>query len=524
MTLRLPRAVAIPLAVHGAFFTLVIFGFLPREAVLYETIALILWAAWTNPRNSVVFFAASIPLFIAVPLTADFDNFNQWRVLALVIAVRWFLQTQSWRSVWSAIRAWIARPLAQPIASALVILAILSVVSIIPAQNDAAAIRRIVYFVNAFLVPWVAFFLARTDRPWRRTLMAGVSWSAVIIVVAAFVQLASTYMMDIYAFMRVWGEQIQFRQFGAFWSYIVVDLGNTWFAYYGAQLSLRVFSLFPDSHSFPLYLILALGPLIALSLAPITQRARDGASMRQLLRTRATLAVAWVPFALLAMILSGTRGIWAASLGLVVVLIAAGFRMRLIGVVPWRRRIWQYLGWIMVTYVLLFAVAWPIFVSPQFLLSKGDWGILGNRFRSIIDFGETSNSQRIAIWSSTVQSIAEHPIIGIGIGNFPTVLRQDVILAKAGSSAHNVWLHVAAELGVFALVAFAVLWIAALRSAWHLLMSGEGDEAVLGGWLVLAIPWAAAYLLTDAALFDERALLMFGIIIALVRAADPRTT
>ena len=41
-----------------------------------------------------------------------------------------------------------------------------------------------------------------------------------------FVQLGSTYLMDIYQFMGFWAGKVQFNQFGAGWSYIVYNLGQ----------------------------------------------------------------------------------------------------------------------------------------------------------------------------------------------------------------------------------------------------------------------------------------------------------
>ena len=111
----------------------------------------------------------------------------------------------------------------------------------------------------------------------------------------------------------------------------------------------------------------------------------------------------------------------------------------------------------MLVFFLLFAVAYPIFVSPQFLLSKGDWSLFGERIKSIIDFGETSNSQRIEIWKASLESIKNRPLLGVGIGNFPVVLNQNIFLARAGSSAHNIYLHIASEMGILTLV--TVIWL-----------------------------------------------------------------
>lgn len=506
---------------HLVLFTLVVTGILPRTVVPFWTIALLIWAAAVPPAVSVPFFVTAIPTFVAIPITADFDNFNMWRPLALVIFLRWFLATWSWRTLLSSVHSFLRRPWHMPVAAALTLIALAAALSLTQAADLAAGIRRIIFFANAALVPVVTAALVRRDAAWRPVLLRAIALSAVLVTVVAFIQLASTYLMDVYAFMRIWGEGIQLRQYGALWSHIAVWMGNTWLAYYGPQLSLRVFSLFPDSHSFPVYLLLALGGVAAGAFRPITDRLAAGArTLRELARTRASLSVLWLVAGLLAVILSGTRGIWAASVGLPAVVGVIAWWLSRTGAAPARRLLWRYLGAFLAVYYLLFGIAWPVFVSPQFLLSKGDWNLLGNRVRSIVDFGETSNSARLEIWSATLRSIADRPLLGVGVGNFPTVLDQHIILAKAGSSAHNLWLHVAAEIGLAGLAAFLWIWYAAYRSAVRIFASASAHTAVYAGWILLALPWVAAYLLTDAALLDERALLLFGITVAFLRGAD----
>jgi O-antigen ligase len=511
----------IAVCMHLLLFFVVITGIVPREIVPWWAAVICLWAVIVPPQTSVLFFTALIPTFVAIPITTDFDNFNTWRIVAVIIFLRWFFSTQSWQSIRSAASSWIHSPRAYPMTTTLICLCILALASATQALDTKLAFLRIIYFANAVLVPVVAFTLARTIPSWRLRLIQALCWSALLVTAVALIQLASTYVMDVYAFMRLWGEGIQLRQFGTQWSSIAVTMGNTWLAYYGPQLSLRVFSLFTDSHSFPIYLLLAMSGIVAIAFRPIAQQAATGrATLKKLLHTRAKLMVIWAVLALLAIILSGTRGIWAASIGLPLVggIGIWWFRSHTTAA---RRLWWKYLLVFTASYYLLFAIAWPIFISPQFLLSKGDWALLGNRVRSIVDFGETSNAQRLEIWRATLISIGDHPFLGVGIGNFPTVLHQHVTLARAGSSAHNVWLHVAAEMGVPALMFWIGVWLLILQSAVRVFARDpDWTIATWAGWLLIVIPWIGAYLLTDAAIFDERALLMFGIIGAAIRASD----
>lgn len=514
---------------HCVLFVLVVTGILPRSIVPFWTLALIAYILAAREPDGAVFFVRTIPLFIAIPISESFDSLNMWRVVVLALFAKWFLTADILpraRALWHGLlhmpRQFIRT---QSVLVGLGGLALLAGLSLTKAADLTAGITRIIYFVNLSLIGIILYDLLMRRQLGARQLISAIALPTMIAVAVGYLQLAATYVMDIYQFMQIWGEGIQLRQFGTLWSTIAVWMGNTWFAYYGPQLSLRVFSLFPDSHSFPTFLLLGLP---ALMVAGIRNIAADGAllnSLKRMYRTRAKLAIVWVPALFLIAILSGTRGIWAASIGVLPLAVILAWLMRRKGAAAPRRNLFKYGATYFVAFFLLFAVAYPIFVSPQFLLSKGDWGLLADRIRSIIDFGETSNSQRIEIWRQTLDSIGRHPLLGVGIGNFPTVLDQRVFLARAGSTAHNIYLHVAAEMGLGALI--LTLWFMwkIFAGAYRMLVrTGDPFLAVYAGSAVLTIPWVYAYLLTDAALFDERAFLLFAVTAALILATQNEST
>ena len=197
-------------------------------------------------------------------------------------------------------------------------------------------------------------------------------------------------------------------------------------------------------------------------------------------------------FVYLAIILSGTRGIWLASVPVfVLAMILRKFSFK--NLIP---------------FFLLFIVAWPIFTSPQFLLAHG--GLFRNRVKSIFDWRETSNKARIEIWKASLTSIKHHPVLGVGIGNFPVVLAERLELSDAGSSAHNLYLHVTAEMGIFALIVLLwFLWLV-LKKLYDL------QVTIYFSSMLLFLPWVLAYVMTDVALFDERAFLITATVFAII--------
>ena len=249
------------------YFTFFIFGLVPRGSILIVAAALMLWLMRTSIEEGVLFFIQSIPLFVALPLTTSYDNLNLWRPLALLLLIKYLIETPTLTVLVRSLRSLLTRPLEWLTQHAtsrhLIILALLGCASLIGAAHIREGILRILYFTNLLFVPVIVWRLLSTQRLTAERALRSISISAYVVIVFGFVQLASTYIVDVYQFMRLWGENIQLRQFGAQWSHIAVWVGNTWLAYYGDQLSLRVFSLFPDSHSFPTYVLLSIPAILS---------------------------------------------------------------------------------------------------------------------------------------------------------------------------------------------------------------------------------------------------------------------
>lgn len=480
-------------------FCLIVTGVLPRAIVPYFSIALMVYVLFASLEDATVFFVRSIPFFLAIPLTTTFDNFNTWRILTGIIFLKWLYKE------WPNYRKYLSIPL--------LLLLLTAVLSIVPAPDKMLAIKRIIYFVNLSLIGVVIYFLAQKDEFVKR-LIKNITIPVIAVTVVGFIQLGSTYLMDIYQFMGFWAGKVQFNQFGADWSYIAYNLGNTWYAYYGEQISLRMFSLFPDSHSFPQFILLGLPAIFAVALHKF-----EGVNLglKKLYRTRTSLIIVWVPIIFLASILSGTRGIWAASLGVIVwgfILIGIFKKM---GIQENRKIVFKYILSYLVLFFLLFSVAMPLTASPQFQLYKMDSGMLTKRVGSIINFGETSNKERIRIWKLSWESIKKHPLLGVGIGNYPVVLNQDLELSKAGSSAHNIYLHIASEMGILSLIfALWFLFVLLYKTYKNFTDSKDWRIMVYNGSALIFIPWVLIYSLTDVALFDERAFLFFVTTTALI--------
>src|SRR3989338_3197120 len=122
-------------------FGLIITGVLPRAVVPYLAGALAIYVLLSSLEDATFFFVRSIPFFLAIPITATFDNFNTCRILSTIIFLKW---------VWPKIRNpkseilnkfKIKNSKTSLILAGLLLFAILSVV---PAQDKILAIRRVI--------------------------------------------------------------------------------------------------------------------------------------------------------------------------------------------------------------------------------------------------------------------------------------------------------------------------------------------------------------------------------------------
>ncbi|MBI2057752.1 MAG: O-antigen ligase family protein [Candidatus Yanofskybacteria bacterium] len=501
---------------------LVAFGIIPRSTILGLALLIGFFVLWTDLETATSFFVRSIPIFVAIPFTSYFDSFNIWRIASGLIFLKWFFAEEKLLQI---------KTFSKKVASninfqeyqlsffALVIL-VFSLFSLIVAGDFISGVKRVIYFINLSLVGFVIYDLVLKKPEIVKDLLKSVLLSGVIVAIAAVMQIVSVYLISIYEFMDFWAGSVQMGFYGSAWSQTAQE-ANTWFAYFGPQLSLRVFSTLPDSHSFPIFMLLTVPALLAFSLTKIFKT--DYSSFKVLLKRRASLLILLLPAFFLLTILSGTRGIWLAVLGPVIIL---PFLLRITKNI-FDKNILKYISSLFIIFVLLFMVAYPIFASDQFGLNKYSSEILTKRLRSILDLEETSNNGRIAIWKASINSIIKKPLLGVGIGNFPVVLSQEIEYAKAGSSAHNLYLTIAAEIGILGLLAALGIFFLILKRGLAVFWD-EKDmfNKIYSASFVLYTVWVLFYSLTDAALFDERAFLIFAVnsavILGLKKASNQR--
>ncbi len=231
-----------------------------------------------------------------------------------------------------------------------------------------------------------AFFITRSAA--RRENIQKIAWNVLyggsIVIIVGMLQLASAYIMTVDNFSEFWALQADKTLYGTAWANIAIN-ANTWFAYYNGTIHLRMFSSFPDTHSFPLYL------LMGLCFALFLLREEKG-------RGKTLFLFLYISISLAETALSGTRGIWASAL----------FPFIFLCFISWKKYLVPRLAFAPFAVFLIFLLlSGFIFNSTQFRLagSLSERSVLVERIKSIADTGEESNRGRIFIWKETARSI-----------------------------------------------------------------------------------------------------------------------
>jgi len=122
---------------------------------------------------------------------------------------------------------------------------------------------------------------------------------------------------------------------------------------------------------------------------------------------------------------------------------------------------------------------------------------------------------RMDVMKATLVLIRDHPWFGVGLGQFQHALADTDVARRAAyatAHAHNMYLHVAAEMGIPALLAFLWLWWTVLRSLVQGLASDDRLDLVRLGLLGSVVAFMARGL-TDNFLGGLATSLRFNVVL-----------
>lgn len=85
----------------------------------------------------------------------------------------------------------------------------------------------------------------------------------------------------------------------------------------------------------------------------------------------------------------------------------------------------------------------------------------GARFSSIFSPSDGSNQERLRLWEEAVDHISDRPLLGVGIGNYPLLIKPGISYREP-LYVHNLYLDIAVEIGLVGLGLFLGLFLIAI--------------------------------------------------------------
>ncbi|MFH0907055.1 MAG: O-antigen ligase family protein [bacterium] len=505
---------------------LMVLNIIPRDFGLFLTGLLIFYFIFSPLVDSLWIFIASIPLFIALPISQDFDSMANWRILLSVLfLVMIFRQGISIKSIRDFIEKYRFKKnlnFCQIECLSCIFLAI-GGLSLFVASDFIIGFKKLLFLINIFLLYIIIKKLIAKNKKVVFTIINASKTAIGLVLVVGFIQLLSTFFVSLHLFWKFWARYVISVFYGNDLSQLL-SYSNTWFSYHSYQPStLRIFSIFPDSHSFAFFCILSLSFFLTIIFW------RPKISKKKLFVFYFLLSAC-----LLNIIFSGSRGSWVSAfcsliLFLFIILFFYSPTIRSFTdffIPKYPKKYWKQIQLILgciIIFFLLFPISSSVLLfSQRAQFDKFDPNnfSLFERARSIIDFSEKSVKSRLQIWQKTGESIIRNPVLGVGIGNYPKVLNEDISSVKRGASAHNLYLDVASEMGIFALlVLLAIFWLI-FKDAWYIFTKVKPSFLqVWSGFFILALFWILGYSLFDVVLLNDKVLLFFIVNLGILYAA-----
>ncbi|MGI6092088.1 MAG: polymerase [Veillonellaceae bacterium] len=164
-------------------------------------------------------------------------------------------------------------------------------------------------------------------------------------------------------------------------------------------------------------------------------------------------------------------------------------------------------------------IFWLLLLLP--LLGLFGHDVLLERLMSIFNPTDTSSTLRIALWESTVAMIMDKPFFGIGWGAYWMVYPEYDFFINDSSTkivhAHNMYLNIAAEIGIPGLMVFLGIIYSHLKTAVNLI-SYSANRFTAGLMLGIAAALIALAVngLTDYILFNIQMSMLFWLLNAII--------
>lgn len=513
-------------------------GIVPTEFSYVFLAVLVAGILTLSDLEALQLYVLSIPVFVVFPASFLSDAMSVWRVALLVLAGKVIEKrfhplsvltekdldfADKKKKLADSVRVFVGEARSSNYYSLVlpvVLFGAASLLSLLFAQSLGAGIKKMIFLGNIFLLFGIAWFSIKSKDDAMKVLKS-VFASAIFILLVGYLQLVLTFLMTLSDFWGAWDDYVINAFYGEK-TMVLLSYSNTWFSYYGSDeipATLRMFSVMQDSHSFAILMILFM---------PLALFYRFSSSSRKEKWKYSAIFL----LMMIAILFSGSRGSWvgwlAALVSALYFCMPEKFRHKLNIVKPEEfaknRGIYKKVMLSVLCLAALFPVSAFVLGKSQDaqLVMEGkalgrDNFALFRRTWSISDMDEVSNKGRREIWYNSAVSVMNHPITGIGLGNFPLALSEKITTAKMGASAHNIYLDVAVETGLLGLMIFLYLLWRICEKLFRLSNKFREEKLRLLSFSFLVyFLWIFAYGFFDVVILNDKVLTFTVIILAVM--------
>ena len=135
---------------------------------------------------------------------------------------------------------------------------------------------------------------------------------------------------------------------------------------------------------------------------------------------------------------------------------------------------------------------------------------------------DSSNSFRFNVYSSCIEMFKDNWLLGIGCGNqnFREIYGLYMKTGFDALSAYNIYLEIAVESGVFALIMFILYVITTLKKAIRIVLNSKSVESIYIFVAVLSVFGMLVHGIVDTVFFRPQIQFIFWIMMAIIRVCS----
>lgn len=417
-----------------------------------------------------------LPFQVALNISSGID-LASGRVFILIIFAVWLVRSLAERKIN------INFSLQTFLLSAFLFLASLSTLW---AFEDERALRKILVFLSIFPLYYIVSSFENKKYIYKG--LDALFLGGFLISLIGLAQFAAQFVVGIDPVMEFWSEIIAPVFYGNEFGAEVVS-NPSWLVNVGGTTLLRVFSLFPDSHMLSFYIGLILPILISCGLF-YKKDYSDSESF--VLRSKAVIAI-FILTILLSEALTFSRGGYVgmvAGMGTLIVL-----------------------GWNYFSHKKKLVVSFFFAIFIIFAVTNGQTFV--DRFISSFDISEGSNSERLKNWGQGFEMFTDNFLSGVGIGNYSYELKPSAGY-RTPIYAHNTYLDIGAEMGVFSLLIWLALFAVSIIQLYNFSKRSSSDiERALSLGLISSFIWFSAHSFFDTAIYSPTVLSVLMVVLAI---------